>query len=118
MPPILFARLQADVHLRIRRGAWYRVLKLSDLEAIIEVNRKPVAVPKAFLEIQQRPPLRWSVVPRPEGARRVPAELGPQYGVCPYCRTRAPLKPRAREQACPHCKGEFAVAWEEGYLTK
>ena len=118
MSSMMFARLQADVDMKIRRGAWYRVLALRPLEAVIEVNRRPVTVLRAMLELNPRPPLRWTVVPRPRNARRVPAELGPQYGVCPYCRTRAPLKPRAREQACPHCKGEFGVAWDEGYLTK
>lgn len=114
---MLFARLQADVGLKIRRGAWYRVLELRDLEAVIEVNRKPVSVLKAVLEIQQRPPLRWTVVPRPEGARRAPAELGQQYGVCPSCRTRAPLPRRGRELQCPHCKQEFEINWSEGYLA-
>jgi len=115
MPSSLFARLQADVDLKIRRGAWYRVLDLGDLEAVIEVNRRPLTVLRAMLEIQQRPPLRWTVVPRPPG-RKAPAELGVQYGVCPSCRTRAPLPKRSRELQCPRCKQEFAVNWGEGYL--
>jgi hypothetical protein len=111
-----FARLQADIDTKLRRGAWYRVLQIHDLEAVIEVNRQPVRVVKAFLEIQKRPPLRWTVVPKPAQTKRAAAELGPTYGVCPSCRTRAPLKPKAREMDCPHCKGSFAVAWDEGYL--
>jgi hypothetical protein len=113
---MFFARLQADVDTKLRRGAWYRVLQVGDLEAVIEVNRKPVRVLKAVLEIQQRPPLRWTVVPKPAGSKSGDAELGPTYGVCPNCRTRAPLKPRATEMDCPRCKGSFVVAWEEGYL--
>ena len=115
MPPMLFARLQADVDLKIRRGAWYRVLDLGDLEAVIEVNKRPMSVLRAWLEIQQRPPLRWTVVPRPPG-RKAPAELGVQYGVCPSCRSRAPLPKRSQELQCPRCKQEFAVNWGEGYL--
>jgi hypothetical protein len=117
MPPILFARLQADVNLRIRRGAWYRVLQLHDLEAVIEVNKKPVAVLKAMLEIQARPPLRWTVVPR-ASIGKTPKELGEAYGVCPSCRTRAPLPRRGRALACPHCKQEYQVDWSEEYLKK
>jgi hypothetical protein len=116
MPPMLFARLRTDVDLKIRRGAWYRVLDLGDLEAIIEVNKRPVKVLRAVLEIQQRPPLRWTVVPRPKG-RKAPAELGVQYGVCPSCRSRAPLPKRGRDLQCPRCKQEFAVNWGEGYLS-
>src|SRR6266699_494489 len=59
---MLFARLQADVPLKLRRGAWYRVIDLNDLQAVIEVNRRPVGVLRAWLEIRPRPPLRWSVV--------------------------------------------------------
>jgi len=113
---MLFARLQADVDLKIRRGAWYRVLELGDLEAVLEVNKRPMTVLRAWLEIQQRPPLRWTVVPRPR-SRKAPTELGVEYGVCPSCRSRAPLPKRARELQCPRCKQEFAVNWGESYLA-
>jgi len=115
MPSSLFARLQADVDVKIRRGAWYRVLDLGDLDAVIEVNKRPMTVLRAMLEIQQRPPLRWTVVPHPTGGRRK-AELGVEYGVCPSCRTRAPLPKKARALTCPRCKQEYAVNWGEAYL--
>ena len=114
MPPILFARLQADVDLKIRRGAWYKVLDMNDLEVVIEVNKRPMKVLRAMLEIQQRHPLRWTVVPHANG-RRVKV-LGVEYGVCPSCRQRAPLPKRARELKCPRCKQEFEVNWGEAYL--
>jgi hypothetical protein len=113
---MLFARLQTDVDLKIRRGAWYRVLKVGDLEVVIEVNKKPVAVLKAVLEIQQRPPLRWSVVPKEGRPKSGAVQLGKHYAVCPSCRTRAAVKDKAREMDCPRCKGSFPVAWEEEYL--
>jgi len=116
MTAILFARLQADVDLKIRRGAWYRVLDLGDLEAIIEVNKRPVTVLRAMLEIQKRPPLRWTVVPHPKQSRR--PNLGVEYGVCPSCRTRAPLPNRAKELTCPRCKQEYEVNWGEAYLKR
>jgi hypothetical protein len=115
MPSSLFARLQADVDVKIRRGAWYRVLDLGDLDAVIEVNKRPMTVLRAMLQIQQRPPLRWTVVPQPTGGRRK-AVLGVEYGVCPSCRTRAPLPKKARELKCPRCKQEYEVNWGEAYL--
>jgi hypothetical protein len=117
MPSSLFARLQADVDLKIRRGAWYRVLDLGDLEAVIEVNKRPMTVLRAMLEIQQRPPLRWTVVAHPTGGRKK-AELGVEYGVCPSCRTRAPMPKKARALECPRCKQEYEVNWGEAYLKK
>lgn len=118
MAPLLFARLQADVGLRIRRGAWYRVLDLGDLEAVIDVNRQPVRVLRAWLEFERRPPPRWSVVAQPSQGRRGPPELAPQYGVCPGCRGRASLAKRARTRTCPRCKQEFEVNWAERYLAE
>ena len=115
MPTILFARLQADVDVKIRRGAWYRILDLGDLEATIEVNKRPVTVLRAMLEIQQRPPLRWTVVPQGTGGRKA-AKVSVDYGVCPSCRTRAPMPKKARELKCPRCKQEYEVNWGEAYL--
>ena len=51
MPPMLFARLQADVDLKIRRGAWYRVLDLGDLEAVIE-RAKEVGLERALVILE------------------------------------------------------------------
>jgi hypothetical protein len=111
MAPLLFARLQADVELKLRRGAWYRVVEIDDLQAILDVNRQRVSVLRAWLEIQQRPPQRWSVVSRSPGGRK--PELGTQYGVCPNCRARAPLPKRASTLECKRCQREFEVNWEE-----
>lgn len=116
MTATLYARLQADVDVKLRRGAWYRVLDLGDLEAVIEVNKRPHTVLRAMLEIQKRPPLRWTVVPHPKQSRK--ADLGVEYGVCPSCRTRAPLPKRAKELQCPRCKQEYEVNWGEAYLKR
>jgi hypothetical protein len=108
---MLFARLQADVPLQIRRGAWYRVLDLTDLQAVIEVNRRPVGVLRAWLEIRQHPPLRWSVVQGAERSRKGPPQLRGIYGVCPGCRTRVPLPKRVEALECRKCRQEFVVDW-------
>jgi hypothetical protein len=116
---LLFARLQADVPLKIRRGAWYRVLELTDLQAVIEVNRRRVGVLRAWLEIQQRPPQHWSVVSTPEEHhRKAPPELRGTYGVCPNCRARAPIPKKARTLECKRCRQEFEINWTEGNGVK
>lgn len=111
---ILFARIQADVPVKLRRGAWYRVLKLDDLQAVIEVNRRPVGVLRAWLEIQQRPPQRWSVVSGSEENRKAPPHLRGTYGVCPNCRGRSPLpKKKTGTFECARCRQEFGIDWAE-----
>jgi len=113
MAPLQFARLQVDIDdLKLRRGAWYRVLELDDLQAILDVNRRRVSVLRAWLEIKQRPPQRWSVVSRAAHGRKG-AHLGTQYGVCPACRARAPLPKRARVLECDRCRQEFEIDWGE-----
>ncbi|MGH7700200.1 MAG: hypothetical protein ACREMJ_06755, partial [Gemmatimonadales bacterium] len=74
-----WGRLQADVNCRLRRGAWYRVLRVASLEAVVDVNRKPLPVPRYLLEIISSPPRRWTVVPAPKTARRAAAYLGQAY---------------------------------------
>jgi len=110
---LLFARLQADVPLNVRRGAWYRVLELTDLQAVIEVNRRRLGVLRAWLEIQQRPPQRWSVVAGSKENRKAPPQLRGTYGVCPNCRARAPLPKRIRTLECKRCEQEFEINWTE-----
>ena len=109
-----WARLRDDVDVKLRRGAWYRVLDESELDAVIEVNDRPRSVLKAMLEIVERPHPRWTVVRPPKGASAAP---GDPYGVCPSCGERAKLPRRARRLSCPSCKWEFEVAWDEGYLV-
>jgi len=92
---MLFARLQADVPLKLRRGAWYRVIDLNDLQAVIEVNRRPVGVLRAWLEIRPRPPLRWSVVNGAAPSRKTPPHLRGIYGAL----------------TCKRCQQEFEVDW-------
>ncbi len=74
MVAILFARLQADVPIKMRRGAWYRVIELTDLQAVLEINHRKVGVLRAWLEIQQRPPQYWSVVPQEDDRAYAPMQ--------------------------------------------
>ncbi|HEY6155826.1 MAG TPA: hypothetical protein VIV88_00150 [Gemmatimonadales bacterium] len=111
-----WGRLVVNVNCALRRGAWYRVARIRSLEAILDVNRKPLVVPNYLVQIVSQPPRRWSVVPRPKRARELPPEWGAHYAVCPSCRERAALLGRPRRLECVRCHGEFDVAWDEGYL--
>lgn len=118
MPERLYARLREHINVRLRRGAWYKVVRVEGLKALLEVNGRNVVVAAAFLEIVKRPPPRWTVVTqRPEDARKAPRHFTERYGVCPSCGERAPLPSRMRRLRCDYCKFEFEVAWDEGYLS-
>lgn len=107
-----WARLRADLNLTLRRGAWYRITRLDPLQAVVEVRGgRSLEVPAAFLQVTDRPPRQWSVVPRPSDAVRVPQHWGDRYAVCPSCNSRQPISGRPRRMACERCRGEFAVAW-------
>jgi len=112
---MVWARLQADVNCNLRRGAWYRLIKAQGLAAVVDVKGTPVAVVRAFLQMSNSPPRKWTVVPRP---RNVPRSLGigDHYAVCPSCRDRVPLSGRPTRMMCGRCSVEFAIDWEEQYL--
>lgn len=111
-----WARLQSDVNVKLRRGAWYRIIKLGPLEAVLDVNRQPHSVARGLLQIVQAAPSRWTVVPAPRNALRFPAAWGDRYAVCPACRCRAPLEGKPNNLRCARCNGLFDVAWNEPYL--
>ena len=114
---MVWARLQADVNCNLRRGAWYRLIKAQGLAAVVDVKGTPVAVVRAFLQMSNSPPRKWTVVPRP---RNVPlsVDIGERYAVCPSCRDRVPLHGRPSRMMCGRCSVEFAVDWEEHYLIQ
>ena len=90
MPQTQFwARVRARAECPLRRGAWYRVVDLTPVEAYLDVNHRLLHIPRAFVQVLPlRPPL-WSIVAGPRsgdgaGAPRV-------YGVCPSCCSRTPI---------------------------
>lgn len=117
MPSFQWVRLKANVKSPLRRGAWYRILKLSSMEAVVDVKGKPVSVPRADLQLSSAPALRWTVVPAPSHAPRFPTTWGPKYAVCPNCRDRARLEGAPTSMRCQRCNGLFEVAWDERYLV-
>jgi len=117
-PAFQWARLQVDAPLPLRRGAWYRIVKLTSAQATLNVKGTPVTVPRAQLQLSSEPALRWTVVPAPRAAPRFPPNWGTRYAVCPNCRDRAPLVDHPANMRCHRCNGLYDVAWDEPYLAK
>ena len=111
-----WARTRVRTSRHVRRGAWYRVIRATAREGILEVNRQPVTVPRSFLQILPFRPTMWSVVTRLPNAQHPPASWGSTYGVCPSCSARAALGQGAERVVCPRCNGLFPVAWEDSGL--
>jgi hypothetical protein len=116
MPPSQqWARVRAHTTCPLRRGAWYPVLELTPLDAVLEVNEQRLSVPRAFLQILPvRPPL-WSVVTRREGPATGPGDAASRYAVCPRCSARAPLEESSRSMPCAGCGAVFKIAWSDSY---
>jgi hypothetical protein len=113
MPHVQYwARVRAGMDCPLRRGAWYRVVDLASDQAVVEVNRRLLRVPRTFLQILPlRPPL-WSLVRRrPDDA--VPAAEDPKYAVCPNCCERRPLVDSTPTMRCQRCGAVFAIAWSD-----
>jgi hypothetical protein len=117
MQTFQWARLKEDVKTQLRRGAWYRILKLTSVEATLDVKGKPLVVQRAELQLSPTPGLRWTVVPAPKNAPRFPTTWGPQYAVCPNCRDRARLEGHPVNMRCHRCNGLFDVGWNDPYLA-
>ena len=110
-----WARLQANLNIRLRRGAWYRIREVGPLQTELEVMGQPVWVPSAFLQIIETPPRKWTIVARPKNAVRLPPSWGDSYAVCPSCRGRQPLAGHGATMRCNRCKGTYEVGWNESY---
>ncbi len=115
MPGMQWARLQANLNIRLRRGAWYRIRQAGPLQVVLEVRGQTVQVPAAFLQIIETPPRRWTVVARPDDAVRLPSSWGDRYAVCPSCRERQPIDGRPGAMRCNRCRESFDIDWRESY---
>src|SRR5438094_185133 len=104
MSELQWARLAEDANYGVRRGAWYRVAELTSSDAVVDVNRKQVALPRGSVKLRTAPPKAWSIVPRTRDARRLPE-------------TRAALAGNPQVLRCARCNGIFRVAWEEWFLA-
>src|SRR5438552_15987368 len=91
MSEVQWARLAEDANYGVRRGAWYRVAELTPSDAVVDVNRKPVALPRGAVKLRTAPPKAWTIVPRPRDARRLTETWAAQYAAGRSCRHRAGL---------------------------
>jgi hypothetical protein len=110
-----WARLRSDASVPLRRGAWYRVLRVTASDAILDVHQRVVNVPRAALQMTPRAPGVWAIVARPGNARHLPQSWGPRYAVCPKCHGRAPLPKGPLNMRCGSCGGVFDVGWGDAY---
>jgi len=108
-----WARLRAESSAPLRRGAWYRVLRLTQTDAVLDVNERPMNVPRPALHLASRPPSVWGIVPRPLNARSLPTSWGARYAVCPKCHARSSLPKGPVAMRCSRCGGAFDVGWGE-----
>src|SRR5256886_17366417 len=60
-----WARVRAGQDCPLRQGAWYRVVELTPVEAIVDVNHRLLPIPRAFVQVLPLRPPAWSVVPGP-----------------------------------------------------
>jgi hypothetical protein len=108
--------LRAEYDCPLRRGAWYQVLRIFGFDALLDVNREPLAVPLKYLELVSKPPSQWTVVELPKASLRIPGAMSPTYAVCPNCRERVPLGGAPPVLRCRRCHGVFEIAWDKPYL--
>jgi hypothetical protein len=116
MAQVQWARLKGHENCGLRRGAWYRVVQLTARDAVVDVQRTQVSLPRAAFQFLSAPPHSWTVVARPADATGLPTGWGVAYAVCPSCRNRTPLQGSPPRLPCPRCKGLFRVAWEEWFI--
>ncbi|PYP49344.1 MAG: hypothetical protein DMD45_14825 [Gemmatimonadetes bacterium] len=111
-----WARVKGAATAGLRRGAWYRVVGLTSREAVVAVEAQEVRLPRRALEFASVPPHTWTLVPTPPTARGMAVRAGELYGVCPGCRTRAPVRGSPQSLRCPRCAGIYKVGWEEWFI--
>jgi hypothetical protein len=84
---------------------------------LVDINQRPLPVPRYVLEVVSTPPKEWTIVEAPRQTGRVPRAHQPHYAVCPSCRERAPIRTKMNAMRCPRCKQQFDIAWNEDYLA-
>ena len=104
-----WAQVVGDVNVRVRRGAWYEVIRLTPDAALLDVNRQTRTVPRSAVQVHAVRPREWSVVARPYDAVDLPLDWGSQYAVCPRCSRRASLKNQQGAMQCPACREVFSI---------
>src|SRR5207244_12969306 len=79
--PIQWARLRSEYDAPLRRGAWYRVLSVSQFEVVVDVHQRPVLVARPYVDVSSTPPACWTIIDV-RGAARAGGGLGSLCAVC------------------------------------
>ncbi len=117
MPELSWARVKTDLHLGLRRGAWYRVIRETGSQVILDVDHQPATILREYLEFASVRPDRWTIVERPSDVAGAAAGWGQSYGVCPLCTHRASLVHPVVEARCSKCGGTFLIDWSASHLA-
>ena len=117
MPELSWARVKTDLHLGLRRGAWYRVIRETGSQVILDVDHQPATILREYLEFAGVRPDRWTIVERPSDVAGAAAGWGQSYGVCPLCTHRASLVHPVVEARCSKCGGTFLIDWSASHLA-
>jgi len=118
MPELSWARVKTDLHLGLRRGAWYRVIRETGSQVILDVDHQPATILREYLEFASVRPDRWTIVERPSDVAGAAAGWGQSYGVCPLCTHRASLVHPVVEARCSKCGGTFLIDWSASHLAR
>ena len=118
MPELSWARVKTDLHLGLRRGAWYRVIRETGSQVILDVDHRPATILQEYLEFASVRPDRWTIVERPSDVAGAAAGWGQSYGVCPHCTHRASLVHPVVEARCSKCGGTFLIDWSASHLAR
>src|SRR5438552_12338052 len=110
-----WARVRVRPNGRLGGGPWYRVVELAPVDVVLDVNRRPLRVPRPFVQVIPIRPRLWSVVARLRNAAAPPQDWGPRYGVCPRCASRAPLSERSISMRCPACDVVSVIGWSDSH---
>jgi len=62
MDELRWARLRVDTRCNLRRGAWYRVVRMESDQVFLNVNGQSEPISLDLLEVQSAAPERWTVV--------------------------------------------------------
>ena len=117
MESTLWARLGQDKACELRRGAWYRVVRVKPGGVVIAVGQDEKTVPRQFVELVTARPRRWSVIERGQGSFSLLAKWGKHYIVCPSCRRRQAPTNRPQSMRCLGCNELFDIAWDEPFVV-
>ena len=112
MTDMRWARVRPDSPCQLRRGAWYRILRQTPQEVVLDVHARPVGVSRSLVQMRPGHPGVWSVVARPPRAGALLSSWGPRYAVCPNCHDRSRLGTGATMR-CGKCSGVFEIGWED-----